>query len=157
MRDVPGWTDQRTGEIHSPAARKRKVARRVRRMQGTRGFLSVNSGPAAAVDIARVISNFMRNTDFFGPAPDHHPRSAFALRTDLYSANSAKAQEFSGTKLDQAARGLRTSWLMRNPLGPIGAGGERELDVFGHGGTFAQFLGDDEFIADNFDASWCWR
>lgn len=141
VRDVPGWTDYRTGELHEPRKRRREVNRRVRRMQGSRGFVAVNDGPLAAADIARVIGNFVRNHldgDFFEAAPDHHPRPVGVLHADFHRAHAAMPEKLRRAEFDHARRRLRGVVRGGDPLAPVAARAESDLGVFHDG--LASFL-----------------
>lgn len=54
--------DQRTGVV-----RKRRARRRVKYLKGSRGFLAVNDGAVVARLVQRLVDDWMKRTDFFGP------------------------------------------------------------------------------------------
>ena len=130
VRAVPGRTDRRTGEIFEPRDRARKVKRRVRRMTGTRGFVSVNSGPAMVADIARIIGAWLDRGDFFGPAPTHHPRSGETLHEDYHRDDAAKPYKLRGSQLDHLACRLLGVQCVGHESGPVGSGAEGQSHVF---------------------------
>lgn len=104
VTDVPGWTDRATGELHDPRKRSRPVNRRVRRMQGSRGFISVNDGPAVAAGIARVIDNHVRNhleAGFFDVPSRPRPRAGRVLHHD-FDSSPGTAREDAVPRLDLA-------------------------------------------------------
>lgn len=133
VRYVPFRVDYRTGEIFESRKRKRKVLRRVKQFRNTSGYLLVNDGTALAPVISAIISNHLRNSDFFASAPDHHPRRVGSLYDDFHRTDSSIFEKLSDPDIDHLARDFWRSHGVGNPLRPVASGADTDAAIFdGH-------------------------